>query len=223
VRPRDNVPVLSWLLLRGRCRDCSAAISARSPLVEVLTAVVFAVLGWRLLALDQPAAVPAYLYLGAIGVALALIDIDHRRLPDVITFPSYLVGPALLLLPAVVHDRWGDYRRALIGMAALWLFYWTVKQVGDLFYGSGKSMGWGDVKLSGILGLYLAWLGWRELVTGAFLGFLVGAVFGVVAIVAGGVAAKARIPYGPHMIVGALLAVVVGRTIADLYLGSLGV
>ena len=94
IRPRDNVPVLSWLLLRGRCRDCRTAISARYPAVELGTAVVFGVLAWHF-GFDW--ALPAYLYLGAISVALAMIDIDVHRLPDAIVLPSYGFAAVLLL------------------------------------------------------------------------------------------------------------------------------
>jgi leader peptidase (prepilin peptidase)/N-methyltransferase len=174
-----------------------------------------------MLALDMPAAVPAYLYLAAITVALALIDIDVKRLPNVITLPSYVVAPVLLLLPAAVHDRWGDYLRALLGLVALYAFYFALMLVGDMVYGAGGAMGFGDVKLAGILGLYLAWLGWSELVVGGFLGFLVGAVFGVLAVTIGGARWKTKVPYGPHMLAGALLSIFLGRALADLYLGTL--
>src|SRR4051794_38458950 len=89
IRPCHNVPVLGWLLLRGRCADCGVRISARYPLVELATAVVFVALAARLAQLDQLGAVPAFAYFGAIGIALALIDLDVRRLPNAIVLPSY--------------------------------------------------------------------------------------------------------------------------------------
>lgn len=95
IRPRDNVPVLSWLVLRGRCRDCAAPISARYPLVEAGTAVLFGLTAW----FAGPAWVlPALLYLAAVSVALALIDIDTKRLPNAIVLPSYPVALGLLAL-----------------------------------------------------------------------------------------------------------------------------
>jgi leader peptidase (prepilin peptidase)/N-methyltransferase len=93
IRPRDNVPVFSWLLLRGRCRQCGEPISRRYPLVELGTALLFAVMALRF-GLDP--VLPAYLYLSAVGLALALIDLDCKRLPDVLTLPSYPVALALL-------------------------------------------------------------------------------------------------------------------------------
>src|SRR4051794_32155705 len=169
VRPRDNVPVVSWLLLRGRCRDCGARISARYPLVELLTGAVWAALTLRI---GADSALPAYLYLGALGVALALIDLDVRRLPDVLVLPSYVVGLALLAIPAVVHDDPGAYVRAVLGMAAMFGAFFL------LVVAYPKGMGFGDVKLAGVLGMYLGFLSWGVLVVGGFLGFALGAVVG---------------------------------------------
>lgn len=211
VRPRDNVPVLGWLLLRGRCRDCGTGIGARYPAVELLTALVFAVLtlrigpGWSL---------PAFLYLGAAGVALAAIDIDTRRLPDAIVLPSYAVGAALLVPAAAAGGAWPHYGRALLAALALFAFYLALA----LVYPAG--MGFGDVKLAGLLGLYLGWLGWGELLVGAFLGFLLGALAGGGLMLAGRATGKTAIPYGPFMLLGALVAVCVGGPLAQLYTGA---
>lgn len=209
VRPRDNVPVVSWLLLRGRCRDCKAPISIRYPLVEAGTAVVFVLLAARI---GLEPELPAFLYFGAIGVALALIDLDVKRLPNVIVLPSYVVAAVLLGAAAIFGNDWGSYLRAGLGMAALFAFYFVLA----LVYPAG--MGWGDVKLAGVLGAYLGWLGWAEVVTGAFLGFLFGGLVGMVLMVIGKAGRKSKIPFGPFMLVGALVAVLWGGALADLYL-----
>jgi leader peptidase (prepilin peptidase)/N-methyltransferase len=169
VRPRDNIPVLSWLLLRGRCRDCREPISPRYPLVEAGTAAVFVLLA---ASIGLEPELPAFLYLGAICVALALIDIDVKRLPNVIVLPSYPVALVMLGAAALVDNRWDDLLRAVLGMVALYALYFLLA----LVYPAG--MGFGDVKLAGVLGLYLGWLGWAEVVTGGFLGFLFGGVVG---------------------------------------------
>lgn len=213
VRPRDNVPVLSWLLLRGRCRDCGVRISVRYPAVELLTAGLFAGMavrfGW------QPA-LPAFLYLVAVGVALAFIDLDTKRLPNALTLPSYGVGAALLGIAAAADGSAGPFLRALAGMGALLALYLLLVVV----YPAG--MGLGDLKLSGVLGLYLGWVGWGSLVVGAFLGFLLGGVVGI-ALLARGAGRKARIPFGPFMITGAVVAVFCGQAIAHAYLhGTMG-
>jgi leader peptidase (prepilin peptidase)/N-methyltransferase len=211
IRPRDNVPVLSWLLLRGKCRDCGEPISIRYPLVELGTAVLFAVLT---LSIGFEAELPAFLYLGAIGVALAMIDIDVKRLPNAIVLPSYPVAAVLLTVAAAVEGQWEDLLRAGLGMVALYAFYFLLA----LVYPAG--MGFGDVKLAGLLGLFLGWLGWAEVVTGGFLGFLFGGVVGGGLVLVRRAGRKSMLPFGPFMLAGALVAILWGGALADLYLDT---
>lgn len=213
IAARDNVPVVSWLLLRGRCRHCHEPISVRYPLVELLTAGVFVMLA---AALGGTWALPAFLWLGGVGVALAVIDLDTHRLPNALTYPSYPVALVLLLIPAVVDGSWDAYVRAVAGGAGLGAFYLVLV----LVYPSG--MGLGDVKLAGVLGIYLGWLGWGVLVVGGFLGFLLGAVSGVALMAARRAGRKTKIPFGPFMLLGALLAILWGAALWDGYLGMLG-
>ncbi|MEU4244025.1 prepilin peptidase [Actinoplanes sp. NPDC026619] len=207
VRNRHNIPVLGWLLLRGRCADCAAPISARYPLVEAGTAVLFVAIaakfGWSW-------ELPAYLYLAAVSIALAAIDIDLMRLPDKIVLPSYAVAP-LLLLPAVLAEHsWAAAVRGLIAAALLYAGYWILAVL-------PKGMGGGDVKLAPLLGLYLGWLGWSSVIVGAFAGFLIGGVAGVLLMAAKVATRKTRIPFGPYMLAGAFLAVFAAAPIADWY------
>jgi leader peptidase (prepilin peptidase)/N-methyltransferase len=206
--PRDNIPVVSWLLLRGKCRNCGNAISIRYPLVELGTAGLFVAFAIHF---GIHAVLPAYLYLAAVGVALAMIDLDLQRLPDVLTLPSYPIGAGLLAIAAAVDHDWHAYLRALLAMAALWLFYALTSFV----YPAG--MGWGDVKLSGVLGLYLGWLGWGQLVVGAFGAFAVGAVVGLAFMVFTEAGRKSRVPFGPFMLVGVLIGIYAGHPIAHAY------
>lgn len=208
IRAYDNIPVVSWLVLRGRCRDCGNPISARYPLVEAGTGVLFAVVAWRF---GPSWELPAFLFFTAVGVCLAMIDIDTKRLPNVITLPSYAVGGVLLLLPAAFDSRWDDYLWAWLGALALFAFYFLLAFI----YPAG--MGFGDVKLAGVIGLFLGWLGWGSLLVGAFLGFLLGAVIGVALMVRGSAGRKTRIPFGPFMLMGAYIAVIWGQTLADVY------
>jgi leader peptidase (prepilin peptidase)/N-methyltransferase len=213
IAARDNVPVVSWVLLRGRCRHCAEPISVRYPLVELLTSVVFVVLAWSV---GFTWELPAFLYLGAVGVALGAIDLDTHRLPNALTLPSYPVAGVLLLLPALADGLWDQYLRAWLGAVALYGFYFVLVLVYP------KGMGFGDVKLAGVLGLYLGWLGWGVLVVGGFLGFLLGAVVGGALMVVRRAGRKSKIPFGPFMLVGTLLAVVWGQSLWDWYLGRLG-
>ena len=215
IEPRDNVPVISWVLLRRRCRHCGAPISARYPLVESGTAVLFVLVvvrfgvGWEL---------PAYLYLAAVAVALALIDLDAHRLPDAIVLPSYGVGVVLLALasadPGGSAD-WSALVRGLVGGAALFALYFLLL----VAYPAG--MGFGDVKLAGVLGLYLAWIGWGAFAVGAFGAFVVGGVFSLLLLATGRATRKSGIPFGPWMLVGAAIGIGVGEQLWSAYLSVL--
>jgi leader peptidase (prepilin peptidase) / N-methyltransferase len=217
IRARDNVPVLGWLLLRGRCRDCGEPISVRYPLVEAGTAVAFALVAWFVMTGERtPAVLPALLYLAAVCIALSLIDIDVKRLPDAIVLPSYLVLVVLLGVASLVEGDWWPFARALIGAVAGFGFYFLLAFI----YPAG--MGFGDVKLAGVLGLVLAWFGWAELLVGAFTGFLLGGVVGVALIVLRLGTRKTMIPFGPYMMVGTWLAIVWGGAVAGAYLRTVG-
>jgi leader peptidase (prepilin peptidase)/N-methyltransferase len=209
IRNRDNVPVVGWLLLRGSCRDCRAPISARYPLVEAATGVLFVALTWRF---GVSAVLPAYLYLAAVGLALALIDIDTKRLPDVLTKPSWVVTAVLLTVAAASTDQWSSLGRAAAGAAVLGAFYFFIW----LAYPGG--MGYGDVKLAPTLGAYLGWISYGALAVGAFTGFLYGGVFGIGLIALGRGGRKSKVPFGPFMLLGALTGVFVGRDLAHAYL-----
>ncbi|HVV75534.1 MAG TPA: prepilin peptidase [Mycobacteriales bacterium] len=212
IAPRDNVPVVSWLLLRGRCRHCQARISVRYPLVELATCGLFIAFAVHV---GPHAALPAFLYLASVGVALAMIDLDVQRLPDALTLPSYPVGLILLGIAAAAEGAGWPYARALIGMAVLFGFY------GAVWFVYPAGMGLGDVKLSGVLGLYLGWLSWGALVVGAFSAFLVGAVVSVAVVVARGGNRKTKVPFGPFMLLGVLIGMFAGHPVAHAYVHSL--
>lgn len=217
IRARDNIPVLSWLILRGRCRDCGEPISRRYPAVELVTGVLFALVAVRFDTLGPQAwALPAFLYLAAIGVALALIDLDVHRLPNAIVLPSYPVSIVLLAVASIgMGDLWALVRAA-VGGAALFAFYFVLALV------QPKGMGFGDVKLAGVLGLNLAWLGWGALGVGAFAAFLIGGVCGILLMALRRAGRKSGIPFGPSMLAGAAVGVFFGEQLADAYLGLVG-
>jgi leader peptidase (prepilin peptidase)/N-methyltransferase len=210
ITARENIPVLSWLLLKRRCSGCHEPISARYPLVELLTAVVFVLLTLRF---GVSWELPAYLYLGAVGTALAFIDLDTKRLPDRLTLPSYAVALVLLALPAWQENAWDSLLRAVLGGLALGALYFVLWFV----YPSG--MGFGDVKFSGVLGMYLGWISWATVALGGFLGFLLGGIGGIVLLVSGRATRKTGVPFGPYMILGALLAILWGQAVIDWYSG----
>ena len=213
VRARHNVPVLGWLVLRGRCADCGAPIGGRYPLVEAATGLVFPAVALRLSQLHLLSALPAYLYFAAAGIALALIDLDVRRLPNSIVLPSYPVLAALLAGSAVWQHHWWSLARAAIGAAALLGCYLAVA----LAYPAG--MQFGDVKLAGIVGGVLAYLSWSTLLIGAFGAFVLGSVVGLAVIASGRGGRKTALPFGPFMIAAAILAMFVAEPVARLVWG----
>ena len=208
IRGRDNVPVISWLLLRARCRDCGAHVSARYPLVELATAVLFGLLAWHF---GLHVVLIAYLYLAAISIALALIDIDLHKLPDALTLPSYPIAAVLLTAGALTAHQPFDLARAAIGGVALFALYAV------LWFVYPKGMGLGDVKLAGVLGMYLGYLSWGTLAVGAFFGFALGGVIGITLMATGRATRKSKIPFGPFMLAGALAAVFFGARLAHAY------
>jgi len=224
IRWWDNLPVLSWLILRGKCRDCGEPISTRYPAVEAFIGLFFAGIAWWVLsgglALDSEIAIilatAAFLYLGAISTALALIDLDVHRLPNKIVLPAYVVGVLLLGAASIVEGDFGQLLRAVIGAAILFVAYFLMAIV----YPAG--MGFGDVKLAGVLGLYLAWLGWGELAVGAFAAFVLGGVFSLVLLLLKRVSRKSGIPFGPWMLAGAWLGTFAGGIISERYLALFG-
>ncbi len=211
IAPRDNIPVLSWLLLRGNCRHCGTAISVQYPLVELLTAALWAAVGARFV--DTPAALPAYLTFTAVLVAISVIDLEHYIIPNRIVYPAGFAAIPLLALASGVEGDWWALGRAFIGGGGAFLFFFTLHVI------SPRSMGFGDVRLSFLLGLHLGWLGAAEVVGGLFLGFLYGAVVGMVLIVAGGRGRKQHIPFGPFLAAGTMTFVLVGGAILDGYPG----
>ena len=208
IRPWHNVPVLGWLVLRGRCAACRQPVSARYPLTEIVTSLLFVAVTLRF---GVTAVLPAYLYLAAVTVALAAIDLDVKRLPNAIVLPSYLVGVALLVPAAAATGDWGPAGRGLLAMAALAAGYLALATA----YPGG--MGLGDVKLAGLLGLYLGWLGWGEVVIGTFAGFLAGGVVGAVLLVTRRARRRTALAFGPYMLAGAMLAVFLATPIARWY------
>jgi leader peptidase (prepilin peptidase) / N-methyltransferase len=223
IRWYDNVPVVSWMLLRGRCRDCGTRISARYPLVELGTALAFTGVAALFLPAALLAPTPqataaafiallAYLYLCAISIALALIDLDVHRLPNAIVLPAYAVGAVLLTASALLAGEPGRLLSAgvgAVGLAGLYLLLAVVRPGG---------MGMGDVKLAGVLGLFTGFIGWGALIVGAFGAFVLGGVFSLGLVLARRAGRASRIPFGPWMLAGAWVGIAAGEAIAAGYL-----
>lgn len=231
IRNRDNVPVLSWIVLRARCRDCHEPISARYPIVEAATGLLFVAVAlfsvvapWSPISADQGVSggvhaallLVALLYLMAVSITLSLIDLETHTLPNRIVLPAYLVLPTSLLLASAVSGDWGAMLRGLVGLLVLGAVYLA------LALAVPGGMGLGDVKLAGILGFVLAYLGWGPLAVGSFGAFLLGGTFAVVLLVVRRAGRRSGIPFGPWMLAGAWLGIAVGAPVWSRYLGVLG-
>jgi leader peptidase (prepilin peptidase)/N-methyltransferase len=217
IRAFHNIPVLSWILLKGRCAHCKESISARYPVVEALTAIASVVVAAHF---GASWATPAALVLTWFLIALSLIDLDHKLLPDSMTLPLLWIGLLLALVEIdgapIFADL--DIRSSVIGAAAGYLSLWSVYQVFKLLTGK-EGMGYGDFKLLAALG---AWLGWQMLPLVIVLSAAVGSVVGIGLIVSGQRSRQAEIPFGPYLAGAGWLALLFGRDIMSWYLGLTG-
>ena len=205
LRAYENVPVLAWVLLRGRCRTCGASISARYPLVELATGVLYVAIAaaywedWRELVLG--------IVLVTALIPITLIDLDVRRIPNAITAPA-----ALLALPLAAVTEPGFIPEQPIAGAAATVFFLLPALI------SRKGMGMGDVKPAGVLGLYLG----AAVAPAIMIALVAGTVVGVVVIARSGVAEgrKTAVPFGPFLALGATVSIFAGARIIDAYLGT---
>lgn len=217
IKAHQNIPVISWLLLGGKCANCQAPISPRYPIVELATAMLSAAVAWRFGWHWQMAA--ALIFTWSL-VALTVIDLDHQILPDVITLPLLWLG---LLLSLAWHTGLRpphpvDPASAIVGGAAgylsLWLVYWAFKLA------TGKEgMGYGDFKLFGAFG---AWMGWQMLPLIILLSAFSGAVIGIALIVVRGRDRNIPIPFGPYLAAAGWIALMWGPQLVGSYLEMSG-
>ena len=210
IRPWENIPVLSYLLLRGRCAHCSEPISTRYPFTELGCAVFSATVAWHF-GFGWPAAAVLLLSWGLLG--MSLIDLDHQLLPDALVLPLLWLGLILNsadLLASLPDALWG----AVIGYMSLWSVFWLFKLA------TGKDgMGHGDFKLLALLG---AWGGWQILPMTLLLASLLGVIAGLVLLRVRKVQASAPMPFGPCLAIAGWIALLWGGQITDFYLQSVG-
>lgn len=205
IKPYDNVPVLGWLWLRGRCRACRAPISARYPLVEAATGALYVLV--VAVAWDDTTRIALGLLLVTLLVPVTLIDLDVRRIPNALTVPFALA--AVAVLAALDADALPEH---LIAAAAAFAFFYlaAVARPGG--------MGFGDVKLAGVLGLYLG----RAVAPAIFVALISGVVIGAVVMARVGVEAgrRTKVPFGPFLALGGLVGFLVGESLVDSYLDT---
>ncbi|MBM4265291.1 MAG: prepilin peptidase [Deltaproteobacteria bacterium] len=206
----DNLPILSWLLLRGRCRACGVSISPRYLLVEVFTAMIALALCVRF---GLTLAFALYFAFACALLAVAYIDLDHQIIPDRISLPGIVVGLAFSVTggwPAMTDALAG----ALLGGGILLAVAWTYERLTGV-----EGMGGGDVKLLALIG---AFLGWRGVLLTLLLGSLLGSAIGVTLMLARGADRKLAIPFGPFLSLGALATLFWGDSIVRWYISYAG-
>jgi leader peptidase (prepilin peptidase)/N-methyltransferase len=213
IRARDNIPVISYLLLRGKCRNCGEPISVRYPLIELASAILFALAAWKFGLTFRGATYAAFFW---VLLVLSVIDLEYKLLPNRIVFPALGAGAVLLIVDALLVTSAGTDRLldALIGGLIFGGFLFLVAFI----YPAG--MGMGDVKLALLLGAMLGYSGGIGLtVMGMFLSFLFGGFLGALIAVARGGGRKTQIPFGPWLALGTVTAVLCGEPLLDWYLG----
>jgi len=210
IRPRDNLPVLGWLLLHGRCRDCGAAISIRYPLVEAITAGVFAAAA---AAVGAVGSLGAYWWFAGLTIALVLTDLDLKRIPNRILYPGTIVAVTLLGVGSILDGNLVGFWRSLLGGAAYFGFLLAIAVL------ARGGFGFGDVKLAFVLGVFSAYRSWGSLLVAVFAAFVIGGVVSVVLLAARRVGRKESIPFGPSLVAGSFLAITFGESIAAWYVG----
>ena len=207
LRARENIPLLSYLFLRGRCSACAKPIGGRYPLIEVGTALLSILVVWQL-GVTGEAAAALILTWGLI--ALAFIDIDTQLLPDSITLPLLWLGLLLSL-----DGGFASPRDAILGAALGYLFLWTIYQAFKLVTGR-EGMGYGDFKLFALFG---AWLGWQALPMILILSSVVGASIGLALLARRGQDRHTPLPFGPYLAAAGWLMMMFGHANLDGYLG----
>lgn len=210
IKPWQNIPVLSYLLLRGKCAVCGVGISLRYPTIELVTGLLTLSLAWYFAL--SPALLGAVIFTWAL-VTMTMIDVDHKLLPDDITLPLLWLG--LLFNIGGTYVSLAD---AVIGAMAGYLILWSVYWLFRLTTGK-EGMGYGDFKLLAALG---AWLGWQALPLIILLSSLVGALCGIALILLKGRGREVPIPFGPYLAVAGWIAMIWGEEITSRYLAASG-
>jgi leader peptidase (prepilin peptidase)/N-methyltransferase len=212
----QNVPVLSYLMLRGRCGSCGSSISRRYPIVEASTAILTAIVAWRF-GFGWEAA--AAILLTWSLIAISAIDLDHQIIPDSMSLPLVWIGLMLSLFHPLAGAEvlYIDSKTAIIGALAGYLSLWSVYQLFRLMTGK-EGMGYGDFKLLAVLG---AWLGWQMLPLIILLSAVVGATVGIAMIVVRRHDRNSPIPFGPYLAAAGWIAMLWGNQIVAAYLDTM--
>jgi leader peptidase (prepilin peptidase)/N-methyltransferase len=207
IKPIDNIPLLSYILLKGRCRNCGSKISIQYPVVEFLTGLIYLII-YLIYGLSIQSLV--YIILSSALIIIAFIDLQKQMIPDVISLPGIVIGLILsFIVPYIsfINSALG----ALVGGGIILIIAW----VGSIIF-KKEAMGGGDVKLAAMIG---AFLGWRYTIISLFLGFFLGALIGIILIIMKIKKREDAIPFGPFIALGSIITLLWGEKILLWYLG----
>ena len=214
VKPHDNIPLISFIFLRGKCRHCRAKISPRYPLVEALNALLFVLVVWRFgLGWHTPF---LFAFCSAM-IVITFIDLDFQIIPDAITLPGMVVGfiAGSLILPDP-FDRFSSlgFRESILGLVSGGAVFFLIAEVSYRILRQ-EAMGGGDIKMMAMVG---AFMGWKSVLLTTFSGSLMGSIAGIFFMVLKGKGRRTKIPFGPFLAAGALISLFYGQELASLYL-----
>ena len=207
IKPVDNIPLLNYILLKGRCRNCGSKISIQYPVVEFLTGLIYLII-YLIYGLSIQSLV--YIILSSALIIIAFIDLQEQMIPDVISLPGIVVGLILsFIVPYIsfINSALG----ALVGGGIILIIAW----VGSIIF-KKEAMGGGDVKLTAMIG---AFLGWRYTIISLFLGFFIGALIGIILIMTKIKKREDAIPFGPFIVLGSIITLLWGEKILSWYIG----
>lgn len=211
IRAYDNIPVFTWFILRGKCRDCKAPISMRYPLIEAFHGLTWGFLAYHF---GMVGILPVLLIVFSITLALAMIDFDTMTLPQSLVTATWIVTIVGILSVAFTHSHsLSSLERAGLSGLAWGAFYFCL-----WFFSGGRGLGYGDLKLAPALGMLAGWFSLRVSIVGFFGAFIVGGIPAIILMATGIVKKGTRIPYGPMLIAGAWLGIIWGTQLSNLYL-----
>ena len=216
IKPQDNIPLLSYIMLRGRCRFCKARISMRYPLVEFLNSVFYVALLWRF---GFGWHTFVYFVFSSVLIVIAFIDLDFQIIPDRITLsgiPLGFIAGSLILTDPFSRSSLLGMKNSLIGMVSGFVAFYLIALAGSAIL-KKEALGGGDIKMMAMVG---AVMGWKAVILSTFIGSLVGSVVGIFLMVLEGKNRHAKIPFGPFLALGALFTLFFGQDMLFWYLGG---
>lgn len=207
ISPKDNIPLLSFILLKGKCRNCKSKISIQYPIVELLTGLIYLII-YQTYSLSIQSLI--YIILSSALVIIAFIDLNKQIVPDVISLPGILIGFIISFFVPYI-----SYINSALGVVVGGGIILTIGMAGSVIF-KKEAMGGGDVKLAAMIG---AFLGWRYIIVSLFLGFFLGALAGIILIISKIKSREDTVPFGPFIVLGYFITLLWGEKIISWYIG----